>query len=91
MRGRPRLLVAAALTFGAGVLASQLFAQSQGKSAASVTPADYQRWKTEYKNWGRWGPDDQRGTTNLITPAKVMNAAKLVKNGIAVSLAHAIF
>ena len=88
MRYRLGLLVAGALTFGAGVLASQLFAQSQGKGAASVTPADYQRWKAEYKNWGRWGPDDQRGTTNLITPAKIMTAAKLVKNGIVVSLAH---
>src|SRR5262249_58269832 len=54
-----------------------------------VTPADYQRWRTEYKNWGRWGADDQKGTRNLITPQKVLTAARLVKNGIVVSLAHA--
>ncbi len=32
-------------------------------------------------NWGRWGPDDQKGTLNFITPAKVAAAAALVKRG----------
>src|SRR4051794_15807124 len=32
-------------------------------------------------NWGRWGPDDQRGTLNLITPAKTAAAAALVREG----------
>lgn len=26
-------------------------------------------------NWGRWGPDDQLGTVNLITPDKIREAA----------------
>ena len=34
--------------------------------------------------------DDQLGASNLITPAKVQNAAKLVKTGQMVSLAHAV-
>src|SRR3954449_8079557 len=38
------------------------------------------------KNWGRWGPDDELGTLNLITPAKRRQAAGLVKDGVAVSL-----
>jgi len=42
----------------------------------------------EYSNWGRWGPDDERGTLNLITPAKIREAAALVQSGITVSLAH---
>jgi kynurenine formamidase len=25
-------------------------------------------------NWGRWGPDDQRGTANLLTPERVLAA-----------------
>src|SRR5580765_7650543 len=62
--------------------------QNRGQTSATVTPADYLRWRTEYKNWGRWGADDQKGTTNLITPQKVLSAAKLVKNGIVISLAH---
>ncbi len=32
-------------------------------------------------NWQRWGPEDQRGTLNLITPDKVRRAAALVRRG----------
>jgi kynurenine formamidase len=42
----------------------------------------------ELNNWGRWGNDDQRGTTNLITPAKQQAAQALVKTGRTVSLAR---
>lgn len=42
----------------------------------------------ELSNWGRWGPDDERGTLNLITPAKTREAAALVREGITVSLSH---
>jgi hypothetical protein len=52
-----------------------------------VTAADYERWKTELSNWGRWGKDDQIGTLNLITPAKRREAAALVRDGVSVSLA----
>jgi kynurenine formamidase len=52
-----------------------------------VTRAEYERWKTELSNWGRWGKDDQLGALNLITPAKRKQAASLVKEGITVSLA----
>lgn len=41
-------------------------------------------------NWGRWGPDDQRGTLNLVTPAKRREAAALVESGEAVSCAWEI-
>ena len=27
-------------------------------------------------NWGRWGPDDEMGALNLITPAKRVAAAR---------------
>ena len=42
----------------------------------------------ELNNWGRWGHDDQRGTANLITPAKRAQAAALVRTGRTVSLAR---
>lgn len=42
----------------------------------------------QVSNWGRWGDDDQRGTLNLITPAKRRQAAGLVREGVSVSLAH---
>jgi kynurenine formamidase len=36
-------------------------------------------------NWGRWGDDDEIGTLNLITPAKVAAAGALVRDGVAIS------
>jgi kynurenine formamidase len=38
-------------------------------------------------NWGRWGPDDQRGTLNLITPEATRRGAAAVRSGVAYSLA----
>jgi kynurenine formamidase len=58
-----------------------------GESTHAVTQADFDRWKTELSNWGRWGKDDQIGALNLITPAKRRQAAALVKEGFSVSLA----
>ncbi len=40
------------------------------------------------KNWGRWGPDDQRGTLNFITPDRRMGALRTVRRGRHVSLSH---
>ncbi len=38
-------------------------------------------------NWGRWGPDDERGTANFVTPDVVRRAAGLVRRGEVLSLA----
>jgi kynurenine formamidase len=38
-------------------------------------------------NAGRWGPDDELGTLNLITPATRRRAAQLVVEGVSVSMA----
>jgi kynurenine formamidase len=40
------------------------------------------------RNWGRWGPDDQRGAINLIDPAKVAAAAATVRTGETISLSR---
>ena len=53
-----------------------------------VTRADVERWKQNLTNWGRWGPDDEIGTLNLITSEKRKHAAALVQDGISVSLAR---
>jgi kynurenine formamidase len=58
-----------------------------GTRPASVTKAEYEQWKTELSNWGRWGKDDQLGAINLITAAKRKQAASLVQEGVTVSLA----
>lgn len=62
-------------------------AMAQGPN---VTAAQVDGWMTELSNWGRWGQADQRGTLNLITPAKRLAAIRLVREGISVSLAHTI-
>lgn len=33
-------------------------------------------------NWGDWGPDDQNGRLNLLTPSRVKSAAAEVKEGL---------
>jgi len=53
----------------------------------TVTPEQYERWKKDLSNWGRWGKDDEIGALNLITPAKRKQAAALVKEGVSVSMA----
>jgi len=53
---------------------------------ATVSLAEFDRLFESVKNWGRWGPDDQLGTLNYITPAKVREAAGLVRSGRHVSM-----
>lgn len=36
--------------------------------------------------WGLWGPKDQLGTLNLITPARVSLAAQEIRSGVRISL-----
>ena len=50
--------------------------------------AEFDAMFQEINNWGRWGPDDELGTMNLITSEKTREAAALVQRGITVSLAH---
>ena len=53
-----------------------------------LTQDDIERLMDELSNWGRWGPDDELGAANLITPAKRLEAVSLVTEGITVSLEH---
>lgn len=53
-----------------------------------LTDAQIEQMLEEVSNWGRWGKDDELGTLNLITPAKRKEAARLVEDGVVVSLAH---
>jgi kynurenine formamidase len=40
----------------------------------------------KYRNWGKWGPDDQKGTANYITPDKVLEALKIPRKGQIISM-----
>lgn len=56
--------------------------------AVRVTLTQLEGWETELSNWGRWGPNDQIGTLNLITPEKTRQATRLVTDGVTVTLGH---
>ena len=47
-----------------------------------LTKDDIDQLMDELSNWGRWGPNDQLGSANLITPAKRLEAVSLVTEGI---------
>src|SRR5258708_12648987 len=40
----------------------------------------------QVNKWGRWGPDDELGTLNYITPEKRILASQLVRRGVTFSL-----
>jgi kynurenine formamidase len=76
----PRILLITALL----PIASLVHAQH----AQHLTKNDIDRFMVDLSNWGRWGKADQKGTVNLITPAKRQAAAKLVTEGISISLSR---
>jgi kynurenine formamidase len=50
-------------------------------------PAEFHALAAAVNNWGRWGPDDERGTLNLITDDHVRRAAAQVESGRRIPLA----
>jgi kynurenine formamidase len=59
-------------------------------SPKNATAQEIKEWHKTLSNWGRWGKEDQLGTINLITPQKRLEATRLVKKGLTVSLARPI-
>ena len=57
------------------------------KRAVQMSSLAFDQLFEELSNWGRWGPDDERGTLNYITAEHVRAAAGLVRSGRSVSLA----
>ena len=41
-------------------------------------------------NWGRWGPNDELGTLNYVTPEKRQMAATLIKEGLSIGLGRPV-
>jgi kynurenine formamidase len=54
---------------------------------APADNAQFAELARRVNNWGRWGPDDERGTLNLLTSAHVRDAATLVRHGRRFNLA----
>lgn len=49
--------------------------------------SDLRAWYSELSTWGRWGPDDDRGTLNYIGQGELATAVALARDGAAVSCA----
>jgi len=54
--------------------------------SSQISLGDFDQLFESLKNWGRWGPNDGKGTLNYITTDKVRAAATLVKSGHSISL-----
>jgi kynurenine formamidase len=53
---------------------------------SSLSAEEFDQLFDRVSNWGRWGPDDAKGTLNYLTEEKVRASATLVKSGSTVSL-----
>jgi kynurenine formamidase len=51
-----------------------------------ISLEEFEQLFESLKNWGRWGPDDELGTLNYLTPDKIRAAAALVRSGHSVSM-----
>ena len=51
-----------------------------------LSAAEFRQLFEAVSTWGRWGADDERGALNYLTPARVLDAAKLVRTGETVTL-----
>src|SRR5207302_3336626 len=63
---------------------------AKGCRSAGITmplPPEFHELAKKVNNWGRWGPEDERGTLNLITDEVVARAAAGVRSGRRFSLA----
>jgi kynurenine formamidase len=91
---RSRILAGVSIGLSIGVVVTIWASAAQGPSPAGrdnrppMTTAEFAALFQKVSNWGRWGKDDELGSVNLITPAKRIQAAGLVKSGISISLSH---
>jgi kynurenine formamidase len=51
---------------------------------------DFRALGKQLSNWGRWGPDDEIGTVNLITPEHIAAAATLARTGRVFDLGYTL-
>ena len=55
--------------------------------ARKITRQDMRDAAEKYKNWGKWGPNDEIGTLNFTSADDIVAATRLVKKGKVISLA----
>src|SRR5260370_20989556 len=64
------------------LVAIHLLTPNANPGALQETPIGEKWWPSP------WGADDQRGAANRMTPAKVLEAARLIRTGKIYSLGH---
>jgi hypothetical protein len=64
-----------------------IFFRGNSMPARKITRQDMREAAEKYKNWGKWGPNDEIGTLNYTAPEDIIGAARLVKKGKVISLA----
>src|SRR5262249_10189652 len=71
---------------------SKLFKHSQKKgismTSKKITRQDLSHAADKYKNWGKWGPNDEIGTLNYTRPEDIIAAARLARKGKVLLLAR---
>jgi kynurenine formamidase len=53
--------------------------------SAKITADTVREWGRRYSNWGRWGPEDELGALNFITPERILAATALPRRGEVIS------
>ena len=56
-------------------------------TARKLTRQDLRDAAEKFKNWGKWGPNDEIGTLNYTQAEDIVAAARLVRKGKVISLA----
>ena len=55
------------------------------RKSLSFTKEDLKLAAEKFKNWGKWGSDDEIGTLNYTSPEDIIKASQLVKKGKVIS------
>jgi kynurenine formamidase len=83
---RRALQVAAAALMGSAAVVQSPTVSADPVPLRIDDDAALERALPALANWGRWGPADQLGTLNFITPRTRLAAATLIRNGRVVPL-----
>jgi kynurenine formamidase len=85
---RREMLAGAATLAAAGALADTAPAAFAASLPSIENDEELERALPALSNWGRWGPDDQIGTLNFMTPRTRLAAAALIRTGRVVPFAR---
>src|SRR6188472_2421977 len=69
------------------MLSFPIAARRGNAMAKQYTRQDLRDAAEKYKNWGKWGPNDEIGTLNFTSAEDIVAATRLVKKGKVISLA----